>query len=54
MPSKVKSIRKTDDNLMKRSNKFDAEYNLASQQQAEQELGIDGHNLLKFPVQNAI
>jgi len=35
---------------MKRTNKFDAEYNLASQQKAEQELGIDGNNLLKFPV----
>ena len=50
VPSKVKSIRKTDDNLMKRSNKFDAEYDLASQQRAEQELGIDGNNLAKFPV----
>lgn len=39
---------------MKRSNKFDQEYNLASQQRAEQELGIDANNLLKFPVQNAI
>lgn len=35
---------------MKRTNKFDAEYNLASQQKVEQELGIDGNNLLKFPV----
>jgi len=35
---------------MKRTNKFDAEYDLASQQRAEQELGIDANNLAKFLV----